>query len=130
MAKISISSLFELSKYLATKSGNELKDALGFLSEFSNITVQALRNGLTFAENFASEVKQVSLLNNTETVVSIASSKRPNQVLIRKVLSDQYYKVDSFGWKYNQSGSIVVNVGFAGSPPTGQAIPVEILFLF
>ncbi len=37
MAKITVSRIFELSKYLATKSGQELKDALGYMSDFAEV---------------------------------------------------------------------------------------------
>jgi len=36
MAKITISRLFEVSKYMATDAGKELGDALQYLSEFKN----------------------------------------------------------------------------------------------
>ena len=57
MAKISVSKIFELSKYLATKSGQELKDALIYLSEFAEVSLRTLRNGLTFRDNFDSLTK-------------------------------------------------------------------------
>lgn len=130
MAKISITKIFELSKYLATKSGQELRDALVYLAEFSEISIRSLRKGLTFDDNFDSETKQVSLVNGVETIISVASAKRATQVMVKRIFSDQYYVIDSFGWKYNGDGDIVVKASFAGSPAASQPIPLEVLIIF
>lgn len=130
MAKITVSRIFELSKYLATKSGQELKDALIYTSEFAEVALRNLRNGLTFADNFDCEVKQVTLRTGIETKIAIASRKRATSVVVRRVVNDLYYQVNSFGWKYAADGDIVVTAAFAGSPPSTLDITVEILILF
>lgn len=130
MAKITVSRIFELSKYLATKSGQELKDALVYMSEFAEVSLRNLRNGLTFADNFDCETKTVSVRTNTEAKISLASRKRASSVLIRRVVSDAFYIVEKFGWKYNADGDIVVTIVFSGSPASTLDISVELLILF
>lgn len=130
MAKITVSRIFELSKYLATKSGQELKDALGYLSEFAEVSLRSLRNGLTFRDNFDCEVRSISVRSNTETTIAIASRKRPTAVMVTRVVNDQYYIVDQFGWKYSSDGGIVVTVVVVGSPAPTIDITVELLILF
>jgi hypothetical protein len=130
MAKITVSRIFELSKYLATKSGQELKDALGYMSDFAEVTLRNLRNGLTFADNFDCEVRRITVKTNLESTISIASRKRASSVQVRRVISDQYYIVEKFGWKYNSEGDIVVTIVFSGSPAATLDIAVEILVLF
>lgn len=130
MAKITVSKIFELSKYIATKSGQELRDALVYLSEFAEVSLRNLRNGLTFTDNFDCELKSVNVRDGIEAKVSIASRKRPTQIIIRRVVSDVYYVVDSFGWKYGSDGDVVITVGFAASPPSTENITVEILIFF
>jgi len=130
VSKITVSKIFELSKYLATKSGQELKDALVYMSEFAEVSLRNLRNGLTFSDNFDCETKLVSVRTNTETKVSLANRKRPSCILVRRVISDVYYVVDKFGWKFGQDGDIVINITFGGSPAATEQISVEILILF
>ena len=130
MAKISVSKIFELSKYLATKSGQELKDALIYLSEFAEVSLRTLRNGLTFNDNFDSLTKIVAVKDSTETTVSIASGKRPSSIFVTRTIDNVYYTIDSFGWKFSSSGDVVVKVGFTGTPPSTLSIEVELLILF
>lgn len=130
MAKITISKIFELSKYLATKSGKELQDALIYLSEFAEVSLRNLRNGLTFRDNFDSQFKIVSLKSGVETIVAIPDNRRPSCVLVSRVVSDVYYDVDSFGWKFSSEGNVVVSLTFSGSPPATLAVGVELLLLF
>jgi hypothetical protein len=130
VAKISVSRIFELSKYLGTKSGQELKDALNYIAEFAEVSLRNLRNGLTFSDNFDCEIKQVSLRNNVETKISIASRKRASAVWIRRVVSDQHYIVEKFGWKFASDGDLVVTIVFPNSPASTLDISVELLILF
>lgn len=130
MAKITVSKIFELSRYLATRSGQELKDALIYLSEFAEVSLRNLRNGLTFRDNFDSISKIVALTSGTETAVSISGNRRPTCVLLCRVIDDTYYRIDAFGWKFSADGNVVVTVDFSGSPSATEAISVELLLLF
>lgn len=130
MAKITVSKIFELSKYLATKSGQELKDALIYLSEFAEVSLRSLRNGLTFRDNFDCEYKVVRLKDNTETVVSVLGGKRPTSIFISRTINNLYYTVSGFGWKFNSAGDVVVKVVFNQTPPSGTQIDVEFLLVF
>lgn len=130
MAKITISRIFELSKYLSTKAGQELKDALAYLSDFAEVSLRNLRNGLTFSDNFDCELKTVAVRSNVETKISLASRKRATAVLVKRVVHDNYYIVDKFGWKFNADGDIVITTVFSGSPAATLEIPVELLILF
>lgn len=130
MAKITVSRIFELSKYLATKSGQELRDALTYMSEFAEVSLRNLRQGLTFGDNFDCTLKTVGIRSNLETTISLAGRKRPSAVWIRRVVDDTYYEVTSFGWKFNPDGDIVVKIVFTGSPAATLEISTELLILF
>jgi hypothetical protein len=130
MAKITVSKIFELSKYLATKSGQELKDALIYMSEFAEVSLRNLRNGLTFADNFDCELKTALVRDNMEATISIAGKKRPAQVILRRVVSDVYYAVSKFGWKFDSQGNVIILVVFATTPASTLDIQVELLVLF
>lgn len=130
MAKVNISRLFEVSRYLATPAGQQLKDALEYISSFATETVRNLKQGLTFGDNFDAEIKFISVLPNVETVIMPTKKGIVTQVMVRRVVDNVYYVIDSYGWKYNPSGDVVVKFGFTGSPPSTTAINVELIIFF
>lgn len=130
MAKVTISRLFEISQYLKTPSGQQLSDALQYLSTFVEVTIRNLKNGLTFGDNFLCELKTVTVQPDVETAI-LPSSKSPvAHIMIRRVMNDTYYSVQSFGWKYDNAGKLVIKVGFAGSPLATTKISIELVILF
>ena len=98
MAKVTLSRLFEVSRYLTTDAGNQLRDALVYLSEFVEVTTRNLRNGLTFGDNFDATLKTVTVRPDTEQVILTGERRRVAEVAVRRVVDDTYYIVDSFGW--------------------------------
>ena len=130
MAKVTIGTIFELSRYLATKSGQELRDALEYISQFAEVSLRCLRGGLTFSDNFDGELKMVSVRTDTETIIKTVSKKRASQIMIRRVVNDRYYVTTGFGWKFSNSGDIVIKVIFDDSPAATLDITLELLILF
>lgn len=121
MAKITISRIFEISKYLTTQSGKDLEDALRYVSQFSELTLRALRNQLTFGDNLDCEIRQVSVRTNTATVITpVQTNRRAVRITIDQAIDQTFYVVTAFGWKYNNDGKIVILVkftDFAGTAP-------------
>jgi hypothetical protein len=130
MAKVTLSRLFEVSKYLATDAGKDLKDALVYISEFVEVTTRNLRNGLTYGDNFDTTLKQVTIKPDTEQVILSGERRRVKEVVCRRAVDATYYVIDSFGWKYNTDGDVVIKAGFTGSPPATQDIILEIMLHF
>lgn len=130
MAKVTISRLFEISNYLKTSAGQQLSDALQYLSTFVEVTIRNLKNGLTFSDNFLCELKTVTVQPDVETAIQTASKSTVTQILVRRVINDVYYAVNSFGWKYNDSGSLVIKVGVSGTPPANTKISLELVIMF
>lgn len=131
MAKITISRIYELSKALSTKSGQELQGPLTFLSELAEVSLRNLRNGLTFTDNMDCETKRVFVRDNEETIISISSrNKRAQRIYVDRAIDTTYYVINSFGWKYNANGEVVLKIGFANSPPSSLDIPVDIVIHF
>ncbi len=130
MAKITLSRIYELSRYLATKAGQELEGPLTYLSEFAELTLRNLRNGLTFADNLDCETKQVIVRHNTEATVSVSARKRATRIYVDRAIDQTYYVVEGFGWKFNSSGEIVIKITFAGPPASSVDIPVQLVIHF
>lgn len=127
--KVTISRLFEISKYLTTSAGKDLEGALSYISEFAELTIRGLRNNLTFEENIFCEVKTVSVRHNTETIISIAKRNRPVRIYVDKVISP-YFVITGFGWKFSPSGEVVIKVLFDGPPPALEQINVDITIFY
>lgn len=134
MAKVTLSRLFEVSKYLTTDAGKELKDALVYISEFVEVVTRNLRNGLTYVDNFDTVTKSVVLRPDTETVVYSNERRRVREIIVRQVINDTYYRLVSFGWKYNSEGQVVVSADFldatGGSPGATENVTLALLIHF
>ncbi len=127
--KVTVSRLFELSKALTTDAGKELENALTYLSEFAEVTVRGLRNNLTFEDNVDCEQKRISVRHNVEAIISTTAQKRPTRIYIDRAVS-QYYVVTGFGWKFSNTGQVVMKILFDGPPPASVDIPVDITIFY
>jgi hypothetical protein len=134
MAKVTLSRLFEVSRYLSTESGKELKDALVYLSEFVEVVTRNLRNGLTFVDNFDSQIKSVSVKTGTESVILTEERRRVKEVVLRRVIDDTFYIVSAYGWKYNPEGNVVIQADFldkdGNAPPATLDVNLALLIHF
>jgi hypothetical protein len=133
LTRIILNKQFETSKYLNTQSGKDLQGALEYISQFAEITLRTLRGGVgafNYVDNFDCQIKVVGLISNQEQIVLSQPVRKVSEVRLRQVINQQYYLVESFGWKYDNTGNIVVKTVFANSPPTTENINVELLILF
>lgn len=125
MARFSINRLLDTSKMQATKAGQELYDFIDYVSLFSEQVLRALRNQLTFQDNFACKLKTVTLLHNVEQVIDV-NGEKPTGILVTRVVSSSVL-LDSFGWYLNDVGQTVVKAGFTGAPTASQQVQLIIL---
>lgn len=110
--KLNVGKSFELSKTLTTESGAELEEPLAYLSELSEQVLRALRNQLTFGDNFSAITKQTSLRHNVPTVIEVGN-KRPNQVLAMSVRSTRYGLTEPIRFYFDPNGKFTVVALFA-----------------
>jgi hypothetical protein len=118
-----------LSKLLQTKSGQELREFLVYMSDVTENLIRALRNRLTFKENFNSEVKRVDLYEGIESPVS-SPTNRPQAILLLRVHDITNYEVASFGWKFSNNGTCTVKARFVAAPASSLAIPTDLLLIY
>lgn len=131
MTKARISKVFDMSKYLSTKSGQELQDVLFYISELVNDFISCITNGLSYLDNFDCEYKTVSLLNGVDTVIGISKpNKRVTEIRVRQIISDDFFAYTSFGWKYNYNGEIIVNMIYSGTPPTNFSASTNLIIYY
>lgn len=124
--KLSISKLLETSRFLTTKAGAELRDFIVYVAEFSEQVLRALRNGLTFDDNFNAKAVVVELADATAQIVDTAG-KNPTGIIPLRVFSSTY-RIASFGWYINADGKTVVTAGFTGSPSDKINVTLVIFF--
>lgn len=129
MAKITISRIFESSKFLTTKAGQELQELIVFLSDFAEQSIRSLRNGLTFADNFDCQIKTVILSHGVAQQIS--TTKKPIGMIPIRVVSKTPTSVaglDGFQWYFNDDGSVSVNAFFTGATIIPLDVTLVILF--
>lgn len=95
------------------------------INQFLENVTKALQNNLTFADNFACTQSTVRIQHNVELIVTPQTSKR---VLTCIVLEAEGQRIDTFGWRRNDSGSIGVTIGYVGGA-SSSVYEVTLLFL-
>jgi len=125
MSKITIARIFELSEAMATKSGKELANFLEFTAQLAEQALRALRNGLTFDDNFDAQVTTVEVKHNIPTI--LATNKTPRGVLVIRQYSIDN-ALDSFQWYFDNDGNTTVKATFVGSPTDAITLQVVVLF--
>ena len=83
MAKYNITRLLETTPLLATQAGEQLKAAISYLAVLAENVSRCLRNGLSFADNFACEIRTVSLKHDVATPIG----RRPGEALVTVYVS-------------------------------------------
>lgn len=127
MAKLQISKVLETSKLLATQAGQQLSELITFTNDMSEQVVRALRQGLTFDDNFKALSATISVTHNTEQIVE-TNNRTPVYVLPARVVSSTV-GIDAFTWFIDNSNRLVVKVGFTSPAPTAP-LNVAILIFF
>ena len=123
--KISITRLIEASKWIATEAGTQLDGLISQLADWTDQGVRALRNGLTFRDNFDCESKTVSLKNNAATTVAV--SKSVTGIIITRTMSTTH-SLTSFLWYYDSGSKLTLKATF--TPVPTDAVDLEAIFLF
>lgn len=123
--KLTITRVFETAKILATETGQQISDMVNYLAEFVDQVVRALRNGLTFADNFDCQIKTVSLTHDVAQIVS-SDRKVTGMIPIRCIRQD--LMLAEFGWYYDDNGRLTVKASFDADP--GNAVDVQLVMLF
>lgn len=123
--KLTVTRLLEASKYLATEVGQQIPDFFTYMGELVDNVVRALRNGLTFADNFDCTLKTLSVTHNTAQVIT---TDKPATGIIPLRIVSTTYGIDSFAWYYDERGRLTVKVGITGAPSAAQQVVLLVLY--
>lgn len=124
MAKYNITRLLETTPLLATQAGEQLKGAITYLSELAENASRCLRNGLSFRDNFACDIKTYSLKHDVATTIS--ATQTVTGVIPIRVISQE--SLDTFAWYYDSQNRLTVRVKFGGAPADSQNVTLVLLF--
>jgi len=122
---IDLTRVFDASKSLATKSGQELTDFIGYTTDAMEKIIRALRNGLSFADNFYCSVETASVVHNTTAIVN--ATKRVIGVI--PIQTD--HNTDaliSLNWRYNNAGRLTITPTFKEASSTARTIKYVLLY--
>lgn len=128
MAKITIQRIFETTKALSTEAGQSLADFINFNAQFAEITLRALRNGLTYADNIDCEIKIIEVSDDTLTVISLSGTRRPTEIRVRRVLNPVYILTQPLAWGFTSTGKVYVQAKFSPAPTTPQQLEIIVLY--
>lgn len=126
MTKLSLSRIFETSKILASKAGQEMAEMITYLADFAEQTIRALTNGLTFIDNFNCTISTYTLTHGVDQAIAVA--KTPTGVIPVRALTTTNH-ITSFGWYLNEESDLVVNAQFVSGSSTTQ-VDVTLVILF
>jgi hypothetical protein len=124
--KLTAARLLETGKLLGTKAGKELADLIAYVNDTSDEIIRALRQGLTFADNFNCQVTKYSISNDTEQII-FTNGKTPIGIIPIKVVS-MSTGVDEFAWWVGNDNQTRIKVGLTGAPSASVDIVLVILF--
>lgn len=124
--KVTITRLLEASKYLATEVGQQIPEFFTYMSELADNTVRALRNGLTFVDNFDCTIRTIDVSHNVPQVLVLDGQKRAVGVIPIRILS-MTYAIDSTLWYYDERDRLNVRIGISGPPASPQKVTLVIL---
>lgn len=129
--KIKLSNILDLSKYLDTKAGQDIKGVLEYLAQLADELITALTSNLSYADNFSCEIKKVDLRHNLKTQISVSkNNSEVKEIRVRRIYDDEYFTVSSFGWTNNIQGGIDVKLLVEGAPPITYELSVDLLILY
>lgn len=126
MTKLAVPALFELSKALATDAGQQLQEALQYLSIVSDQVVRALRQGVSLADNLDCLTSTVTLSHNKAQVVN-ASGRQPVGIIPIRVVSTSV-AIPTIQWSLNTANEVSVTATFLMDPGSAQQVVLLILF--
>lgn len=125
MAKLSLTRFLEISRFLATDAGKQLADFITYVSDFAEQTLRALRNGLTFQDNFNSSVITTTLKHATAQPIN-TNNRQP--YLILHATQSTTTAITSLVWAMNESSQLIVTPEFKGNPSDVQTVVLVIFF--
>ncbi len=124
--KINITRIFETSRALATAPGQLLADFITYCSEAFSQVIVALRNRLTFEDNFQCLIKDVDFSDGISTVIN-TDGKMPSHIIISRTFNYSNY-INMWTWQLDNNNQLEMKIKFDPTPTS--AIKVRLLIFY
>lgn len=124
--KLNIPRIFEKSKLLSSEIGQQIQEFADFMTDFSEQVTRAMRNQITFGDNMDAIVSEVTVSDQTETVIN-TNGKQPMGIVILKVMNKDY-GVDAFRWYIDDNSQTKVWIKYTSVPSTSVNVRLVIHF--
>lgn len=125
---IRLSRIFDSARLLATDTGQQISELIDAYTVFQEAIIRALRNNLTFRDNFNADVTTLTLMHNKEQVVS-TNGTVVGVFPIKVSQTSTLEMISSFGFSINSSGNLVVKAKFDSASAT-QNYSVTLVILY
>ena len=124
--KLTISSIFDFATVATSKAAQELTTFIDFVNRLTDEVVKALRNRLTFADNFQGQQVVVELVHGVESKIAI---DRPQVLGVLHLKTSSTADVlTSMVTSVNQEGQLVILPNFKLASSTKLNVTLFILF--
>jgi hypothetical protein len=126
VAKLSVTRLLETAKLLQTEAGQQLSELIDYTNNTFEQLIRALRNGLSFSDNFNCKVSTVELTHDVFQIVN-TDGKTPSQILCGRTFS-LTTAVEALVWYVDDANQVQVKAFFVGAPTAKQRAVLTIFF--
>ncbi len=126
MGAVNITRIFDTAKAKATKSGQELIDFVVYTTEALSQIVAAIRNNLSFSENWNCIISEVELRHGVVQAIN-TNTRVPKDVLLTRTFSLTNI-CTGFGWQFNNDAQLTVRALFDGAPSAAVKVRLVICF--
>ena len=113
MTKLNIQRVFETNRLLKTEAGRQLQELINFVYQFSEQSIRALRNGIGVSDNLDAAYITADLVSGENSILN-AGGRSPIALFPVRVV-EEGARVSEFGWSFNDSSELVVNVVITGT---------------
>lgn len=108
--KLNIPRIFDKSKILSTEVGQQIQELVDFMADFVEQVTRAMRNQITIGDNMDAIVSEVTVKDQTETVIN-TNSKQPMGIYVLKVM-DKDLGVDAMRWYVDENNQTKIWVKY------------------
>lgn len=126
--KLSVPRLFDAARLLSTKAGQELSELINFSQYAFEQLIRALRNGLTFEDNFNAKMVTVTLRHNREQSLNV-SGTITGIIPLRVISFAGLDQITKFGWYITSSGSPSIKIDFSSADATRDVTVTLVVLL-
>lgn len=124
--KLSVSKLLDTSKLLTSQAGQQLQELINYTSQTFSQVISALRNGLSYQDNFDCLIQRVSLTHNTSQVINRGPLTKSVIGVVPMQTISTTTCVTALVWYMDSGNNLVVVPQLLGAPSSPVTVVLRI----